>query len=85
MSYEAIFIGGAFDMTKQKLTNKRERVFFYEPAELRHEYMIKENQEMVPCKKLSYRLNGETRRGVLVYEIEALDYIKHLDKAQGEV
>lgn len=72
MNYQAIFVGGAFDMTKRCLNAKRDRIYFYEPLD---PYAILVNRapvESVPCRELTYKLTYETQMGTLVYELERI-------------
>lgn len=73
MSYKAVFIGGAFDMTKRVLTSRRDRVFFYEPRDPYLVTKLRVPEEMVPCRELSYRLVFELSDQTGIYELESTD------------
>lgn len=71
MSFTAVFIGGAFDMTKMKVRTEKIRVFFYEPissGSLKAHNVC--GSDAIACRKLTYVNTGKCRDGTLIYELE---------------
>jgi hypothetical protein len=69
--YTIFLIGGQFDMTKMKVLGRRERIELMEaPSDLSLSRTLGPESEPVMCNILTYRLVGDTPKGVLIYEIE---------------
>tara|TARA_R110001599_G_scaffold321655_1_gene532342 strand:- start:372 stop:593 length:222 start_codon:yes stop_codon:yes gene_type:complete len=72
MSFKAVFIGGAFDMTKRELRRDEPYVYFYEPED-KVAISCGVPEEKVVCRKLQYRLVTSVSDGTLIYEIDKID------------
>jgi len=72
MSYNAYFIGGAFDLTKRVVREKVREVNFFEPVAEMPVYITDRGTLDEPrlCKILHYILSYETEEGALIYELE---------------
>ena len=74
MSYEAVFIGGPFDLTKRRLIKNAARVQFFEPLEPRvltdKELLayLPGLEEHVPCRSFTYERRYVTPGGVHIFE-----------------
>jgi hypothetical protein len=66
----AIFIGGAFDMTKRIVSDCREIVCFCEPIEFDLNFISGDTHahDTVECRILEYMFVGKTPNGVAMYE-----------------
>lgn len=73
MSYQAIFIGGAFDMTKRTITRQEPTVSFFEPIQPALVASVPKVEEHVPCRQLIYKLVYITPQGTLVYELDSFE------------
>lgn len=68
----AIFVGGAFDMTKREMYGFPTSVTFFEPMDPGFVADFKTEDKSVPCRVLEYRLVFETRQGVRIYEFQKI-------------
>jgi hypothetical protein len=65
----AIFVGGAFDMTKRVVDYTPNTMRFYEPMD--RDFLAISNgrgEDHVLCRTIEYRLMYETRHGTAIYE-----------------
>jgi len=66
----AVFVGGAFDMTKRQVDSTQTRISFFEPYD--PGFCADHNipDQKVDCRIIWYRLQFKTSQGVLIYEYD---------------
>ena len=72
MSYNAYFIGGAFDLTKRVVKERVRVLNFFEPITEMPVFITDKDTLDKPrvCNVLHYILAYETEEGALIYELE---------------
>tara|TARA_R110002124_G_scaffold116164_1_gene272446 strand:- start:962 stop:1201 length:240 start_codon:yes stop_codon:yes gene_type:complete len=74
ISYNAVLVGGCFDMTKRVVTSDLPQIFMYEPMD----YRLAANMGIanaggggvIPCRQVIYSLVYSLSDGTLIYEYE---------------